>query len=462
VVAVVAVLMMMMIFSTPIPFRTGTGGALKGRIRIYDVNKNAATFQLDNFTEFKLQMLNWANRFNIFCLLDNQHYTFTPASFECMLAVGCKRNIELPAGNAFEELQQFYDQKNCWLFGHLGYDLKNETEKLYSGNFDGIGFADMHFFEPEIVVQLNNCTVSFFCDDDAGEIFNAITRMPIVIPEITSTIGIKHRITKNDYVDTIKKLQQHILRGDCYEINFCQEFFAEDAIIDPIEVYHKLVQYSPNPFAALYKLNDKFCICASPERYLKKEGNTIFSQPIKGTSKRDLTNAAQDMQNKNYLAESEKEKSENVMVVDLVRNDLSKICKQGTVKVKELFGIYSFPQVHQLISTITGKVKDGLTLVDIIKATFPMGSMTGAPKKKVMELTEQYESTQRGLFSGSIGYIKPGGDFDFNVVIRSILYNSSSNYLSIQAGGAITFYSDAEKEYEECLLKMEAMRKVLE
>jgi para-aminobenzoate synthetase component I len=426
------------------------------------VDQYPQTFTVNNFTEFKIQMLNWTNRFNIFCLLDNQHYTFTPASFECMLAAGCKRNIELPAGNAFEQLQQFYGQKNCWLFGHLGYDLKNETEKLYSGNFDGIGFADMHFFEPEIVVQLNNHSVSFFCDGDAGEIFNAITALPIVIPETKSTIGIKNRITKDDYVGTIKKLQQHILRGDCYEINFCQEFFAEDAVIDPIEVYHKLVQYSPNPFAALYKLNDKFCICASPERYLKKEGDTIFSQPIKGTSKRDLTNAVQDVQNKNYLAESEKEKSENVMVVDLVRNDLSKICKQGMVKVKELFGVYSFPQVHQLISTITGQVKDGLTPVDIIKATFPMGSMTGAPKKRVMELAEQYEYTKRGLFSGSIGYIRPDGDFDFNVVIRSILYNSSSSYLSIQAGGAITFYSDAEKEYEECLLKMEAMRKVLE
>jgi para-aminobenzoate synthetase component I len=211
----------------------------------------------------------------------------------------------------------------------------------------------------------------------------------------------------------------------------------------------------------LYKLDDTFCICASPERYLKKEGHKIFSQPIKGTSKRDLVNAANDLQNKNYLSANEKEKSENVMVVDLVRNDLSKVCREGTVKVEELFGVYSFPQVHQMISTISGQLKDNVHWVDIIKATFPMGSMTGAPKKRVMELIEQYEKTKRGLFSGAIGYVNPDGDFDFNVVIRSIFYNASRKYLSFNAGSGITFYSDAEKEYEECLLKAAAMKKVV-
>ena len=165
---------------------------------------------------------------------------------------------------------------------------------------------------------------------------------------------------------------------------------------------------------------------------------------------------------KNYLLQSSKEKSENVMVVDLVRNDLSRICKAGSVKVDELFGLYSFPHVHQMISTISGDLADGLNWIDCIKASFPMGSMTGAPKKRVMELIEQYEQTKRGLFSGAIGYVKPGGDFDFNVVIRSILYNEADRYLSFQTGGGITYNSDAEKEYEESLLKAEAMMKVLE
>jgi para-aminobenzoate synthetase component I len=426
------------------------------------VNKNTATFQLDNFTEFRIQMLNWANRFNIFCLLDNQQYNFTAPAFECLLAVGCKKNITAQSGTAFEQLKGFSNENKGWLFGHLGYDLKNETEKLQSDNFDGAGFADMYFFVPEIVIKLTEKNVSIYCDGDAGKIFAAIQLEQAGIAESKQTVlEIKNRISKTDYIATIKKLQQHILQGDCYEINFCQEFFADNAIIDPLQVYHKLIQLSPNPFAALYKLNDKFCICASPERYLKKEGSKIFSQPIKGTSKRDLANAANDLQNKNYLSANEKEKSENVMVVDLVRNDLSKVCREGSVKVEELFGVYSFPQVHQMISTISGQVKDNVHWVDIIKATFPMGSMTGAPKKRVMELIEQYERTKRGLFSGAIGYINPDGDFDFNVVIRSIFYNAGSRYLSFNAGSGITFYSDAEKEYEECLLKADAMRRVV-
>ncbi len=427
------------------------------------MNRTPEIFALNNFTEFRIQMLNWANRFNIFCLLDNQHYNFSAPAFECLLAVGSKKNITIQYGYAFEKLKDFYKENNGWLFGHLGYDLKNETEKLSSANFDGIGFDDMHFFVPEVVIKLSEKEVHIFCEVSAKGIFDTIQSESLTIPvNKQSDLDIKNRISKSAYIDTIQKLQQHILRGDCYEINFCQEFFAEDAVIDPLYVYHKLIQLSPNPFAALYKLNDKFCICASPERYLKKEGNKIFSQPIKGTSKRDLVNKENDLQNKNYLSANEKEKSENVMVVDLVRNDLSKVCKEGTVKVDELFGVYSFPQVHQMISTISGQVKDNIDWVDIIKATFPMGSMTGAPKKKVMELIEHYEQTKRGLFSGAIGYINPAGDFDFNVVIRSIFYNASTRYLSFQAGGGITFYSDAEKEYEECLLKAEAMRKVLE
>ena len=161
---------------------------------------------------------------------------------------------------------------------------------------------------------------------------------------------------------------------------------------------------------------------------------------------------------KEELFHSDKDRSENVMVVDLVRNDLSKVCEEGTVKVDELYGIYSFPQVHQMISTVSGELKKNISFTEIIKATFPMGSMTGAPKKRVMELIEQYEKTKRGIFSGCLGYISPNGDFDFNVVIRSIMYNASSNYLSFQAGSAITFYSDPEKEWEECLLKAEAIK----
>ena len=191
-------------------------------------------------------------------------------------------------------------------------------------------------------------------------------------------------------------------------------------------------------------------ISATPERFPSRRGNKLISQPIKGTSSRKK-NPERDQQLKTELLKDEKERAENVMIVDLVRKDLTKSAKAGTVKVEELFGVYSFPQVHQMISTITGEVKEGVDLAAILQATFPMGSMTGAPKRKVMQLIEQYESTKRGIYSGAVGYISPEKDFDFNVVIRSILYNAKEKYLGYLVGGGITAYSEPENEDEECL-----------
>lgn len=407
-------------------------------------------------------MLNWANQFNIFCLLDNQQYTFDTPAFECILAAGSKKNISLSAGNALAQLQQLCNQRQGWLFGHLGYDLKNETENLTSSHPDSVGFADLHFFEPEYVIKLGKASVEIMGTDNAQAIFETIERCSATLaPMDKAGIQINTRFTQQEYIQAVQQLQQHIGRGDCYEVNFCQEFYAENTALDPLAVYQKLVELSPNPFAALYKVDGRFCLCASPERYLKKKGNLLFSQPIKGTARRHLLDDLKDEASKQYLKDSPKEKSENVMVVDLVRNDLSRICKQGSVKASELFGVYSFPQVHQMISTVSGELTGEEQFSDIIRATFPMGSMTGAPKKRVMELIEQYERTRRGLFSGAIGYIDPHGDFDFNVVIRSMLYNQPTGYLSFQTGSAITFYSDAEKEYEECMLKAGAMLSVL-
>jgi len=422
-------------------------------------------------------MLNWAYRFNIFCFLDNRQYAFSEPAFECMLAAGSEKQIEMNAGTAFDALKRFQAANpKDWLFGHLGYDLKNEMEKLHSGHPDGTGFADLCFFIPEILVQLSHSSVTITGNTDPKAVFSDILSCPDSIKKTKETrVAIQSRIPKKEYIDTIQTLRNHILRGDCYEINFCQEFFSEDAELDPLYVYHRLAEASPNPFSAFYRTGQRFCLCASPERYLKKTGNRIFSQPIKGTSKRHLQDPLKDEAQKKYLQESHKEKSENVMVVDLVRNDLSRVCRAGTVRVDELFGLYSFPQVHQMISTVSGELEEGVDWVDCIKTTFPMGSMTGAPKVKVMELIEKYESSRRGLFSGAIGYIKPGGaagpatenpvtepvDFDFNVVIRTLLFNAHDKYLSFQTGGAITFYSDPEKEYEECLLKGAVINSIL-
>ncbi len=428
------------------------------------MTRSFTSFPLSNFQETKLKMLNWANQFNICCLLDNHQYNLSHHRYECILAAGSLRSIKGEAGDSFSQLQKFVDDENDWIFGHLSYDLKNEIESLFSAGHDGIQFPDLFFFVPEFILQLDESVLAIgSCDDNHQSIFHQIMDCSSNIHTRSSLhADVRSRINRKQYVDAIERLKIHIRRGDCYEINFCQEFYAEDVSINPISIYHSLGAASPNPYSAFYKLEDKFLLCASPERYLKKTGLNILSQPIKGTWERNTTNDKEDELNRSLLSTSSKDRSENVMVVDLVRNDLSKVCKEGSVKVDELFGVYKFPQLYQMISTVSGTLNPGISITDIVKATFPMGSMTGAPKKKVMELIEQYEVTRRGIFSGTVGYISPDKDFDFNVVIRSIMYNSSSRYLSFQAGSGITFYSDPETEYNECLLKAKAIKKVLE
>jgi para-aminobenzoate synthetase component 1 len=406
--------------------------------------------------------LNWCNQFNICCFLDDHHYGITPHTYECLLGAGAVHILHTEAGSAFDQLKHFSNQHHDWLFGHFAYDLKNETESLSSSHPDNVGFPDLFFYVPETVIQLSENEMIISCvTHQPSEVFDEICKTTIARDIEHAPININSRFSKEEYLQVIAALQKHILRGDCYEINFCQEFFAEQAQIDPLTVYTALTAVSPNPFTAFYKIDNKYLLCASPERYLKKTGNTVISQPMKGTWHRDHSSAHADEEKKEQLLNSEKDRTENVMIVDLVRNDLSKICEESSVKVDELFGIYSFPQVHQMVSTVSGVLKPGLHWTEAIRATFPMGSMTGAPKKRVMELIEQYERTRRGIFSGAVGYVTPQRDFDFNVVIRSILYNKASLYLSYQVGSGITFYSNAENEYEECLLKAAAISKVL-
>ncbi len=413
----------------------------------------------------KEKVLNWTQQFNTFCFLDNNQYRISPHTQECLLAAGIKSDFTAEPGIGLTQLQGFIDsKKGKWLLGHINYDLKNELEHLSSAHQDLIQFPDFFFFEPLVMIRLSEEQMIIEAEEPQ-KVFSEINDVVLALADEsqqTNKAIVKNRIPKEEYISIIRRLQQHILRGDCYEINFCQEFFAEHAEIDPLSIYKELSDISPNPFSALYRLKDKWLLCASPERFLKKEGKKILTQPIKGTSKRIQGDDNKDEQNRNKLFLSDKDRSENVMIVDLMRNDLSKICEEGTVKVDELYGIYSFPQVHQMISTISGELKNDISFSEILKATFPMGSMTGAPKRRVMELIEQYEKTKRGIFSGAVGYISPTNDFDFNVVIRSIMYNNSTEYLSFQAGSAITFYSDPEKEWEECLLKAEAIKKIFQ
>lgn len=403
--------------------------------------------------------MSWVQQFNTFCFLDNHQYQLHPHTQECMLAAGIRRSVKASAGTALQQLQATLDKQPGWFFGHLAYELHSETEGTVSHLADRLGFPDLYFFEPEILICLSSDKL-IITAESPETVRQQIEKMPPRQVAPLQPVSFESRMSREQYLHTIENLQRHILRGDCYEINFCQEFFAADTSIDPLQVYEQLSQVSPNPFSALYRLENKWLICASPERFLKKQGDRLLSQPIKGTSPRVQNNEEQDSRNKGELYHSAKDRSENVMVVDLVRNDMSKVCREGSVKVDELYGIYSFPQVHQMISTISGEVADGQNFSSIIHATFPMGSMTGAPKKRVIQLIDQYETQRRGLFSGAVGYITPEGDFDFNVVIRSILYNDTTHYVSFPAGSGITYYSQPQAEWEECQLKAAAIKQI--
>lgn len=300
-------------------------------------------------------------------------------------------------------------------------------------------------------------------EDEAAADFNTIVNIDLLKesePERLTEVKIKLRIHKDEYHQKVTKLLEHIHRGDIYEANFCQEFFAEKTTINPFKTYQQLNEISEPPFATFIKIDELYVLSASPERYIRKEGSKIISQPIKGTAKR-YVNKIEDDKIAYDLARDEKERAENIMIVDLVRNDLSKIAKKGSVKVEELCGVHSFKQVHQLISTVVSEIEDAIHPVDVLKETYPMGSMTGAPKVSAMKIIEDLEETKRGLYSGTVGYFTPDGDFDFNVIIRSILYNEKEKYVSFSVGGAITAKSIPEKEYEECLLKAKAMKHVL-
>jgi para-aminobenzoate synthetase component 1 len=366
--------------------------------------------------------------------------------------------------NDIHQLKLFHDQIKDWMLGFLAYDVKNQLEDLTSENPDRIEMPDMYFFRPRYLFLFDGNTwqVGYLDEyDDEQSVVNYLAEFESIclFEEPLGEIKLNHQVSHKEYLEAIQKVLWHIQRGDVYELNYCMEFFIQDVDLMPQCIYERLKNISPTPFSSFIKYHDKFLMGASPERYLKKEGKRIVSQPIKGTSPRD-TNPFVDRANKRYLLNSEKEQAENIMITDLVRNDLSRVAKRGSVKVEELCGIYSFKQVHQMISTISAELDEDKNWLDAITTSFPMGSMTGAPKLSAMQLIEKYESSKRGVYSGAVGYVSPEGDFDFNVVIRSVLYNRKKQCASFMVGGAITNQSDPQMEYEECLLKASAIMKV--
>ena len=435
------------------------------------MQRTTRTYSIKSISNLNEKLLQWAQQYETAVWLDSNHHNQGYTSFHSILAVDEFTSIQTDVVNAFEKLKEYQSITQDYLFGYLSYDVKNATENLTSTNSDGLGFAELFFFQPQKILFIKNDSIEFqyltMVDDEIDTDFEAICTQEIKQKNTTSTrlenggnIVIKPRIQKQDYLFKVGEILEHIHKGDIYEANFCQEFYAENTRINPLDIYEDLNTISEAPFATFLKIDNQYLLCASPERYLKKEGAKIISQPIKGTAKR-LVDLQEDQKTATALSKDIKERSENIMIVDLVRNDLSKSAKKGSVRVEELCKVSSFKQVHQMISTVVSELKDDVHLVDVIKDTFPMGSMTGAPKISAMKIIETLEETKRGLYSGTVGYFTPMGNFDFNVVIRSILYNSEKKYLSFSVGSAITAKSTPEKEYEECLLKAKAMQFVL-
>ncbi len=419
-----------------------------------------------NPQQFKQQLLTWSQTYREVTFLDSNDHNDSYSEYDCVLAVDAFTSLKTDYFNAFLDIKQYQQTTQDWLFGYLSYDLKNDVEVLYSANHDGLEFPDLFFFQPKKLFLLkgNDLEIQYLamCEDELEDDFLNIQNVAVnASATIPDSIDIQQRIGKEKYLDKVNALLQRIHHGDIYEVNFCMEFYAENATINPLEKFQKLNQISQPPFAVFFKNNSHYLLSASPERYIKKAGNQIVSQPIKGTAKR-FEDEKEDERSKMNLQQDPKERAENIMITDLVRNDLSRTAEKGSVSVSELCGIYSFRQVHQMISTITSTLRSDYTATDVLRTTFPMGSMTGAPKVSALKIIEDIEESKRGLYSGAVGYFSPQGDFDFNVVIRSILYNQEKKYVSFSVGSAITSLSIPEKEYEECMLKAKAMFEVLQ
>jgi len=382
--------------------------------------------------------------------------------WDLLAGIGVSHRLEIPfdqfSGDPFGRLQHFVNKHNKWCFFHMTYDQKNAVERLTSGNYDRIGFPELVAFVPQAVIGVKENQLYGIGDQ---KVIASISSGTAPAPTALSPTTITPRITRRQYLEAVKAIKRHIRLGDIYELNYCQEFFGTlSGDFSSEALWHRLFHAAQAPFSAYYRWGHHLLCSASPERFLQRRGDLLISQPMKGTIRRGALPGEDQMLKEKLLADL-KERAENVMIVDLVRNDLSRVASRGSVKVEELFGIYTFATVHQMISTITAELEAGRDLSDILRATFPMGSMTGAPKIRAMELAEQYELSRRGLFSGCVGYITPDGDFDMNVIIRSIICDLREQVCSLQAGGAITEASVPEEEYDESMLKGAALIRAL-
>lgn len=416
------------------------------------------TITLTNVQEFKQKALRWSSQFNHVILFDSNHYSLDRYSkMEWTLAVDAMYFVQ-PTSNYFSALEEFQQQHtNEFICGFWRYDVMDAAIQREVEAIDGLGFPALFYFQPRYIFELNGNALTVNRNyPETYEILDRIQAVEIESNECEDEILFTERTTKREYIHQVDQIKKHIEEGDFYELNYCTEVIAERSIISPISVFEQLNVNAEAPFSSFVKFKNSYLLCASPERFLCKRGNKIVSQPIKGTIRRGK-NEEEDECLKNELLHSEKERAENVMIVDLVRNDLTMYAETGSVSVEELFGIYTFKTVHQMISTISATLLQEDDIVNAIQNAFPMGSMTGAPKLEVRKYIANNECFKRGLFSGAVGYFDAAGDFDSNVVIRSVLYDSIKQTIVIRTGGAITYDSVPEQEYDEIVLKRSAL-----
>lgn len=346
-------------------------------------------------------------------------------------------------------LKKFRKSTTC-IFGFIGYDLAVQAGARDPENRSYYHVPDLFFMEPAYLFRIDKNSVEQLMGGD-------IKPVKSYKPAGFSLQDVSPMLSKDDYTRTVRHIKHLIAEGDFYELNFSYPISGSFEG-RPYELYRSMREISPVPFASYVEIEgDNLSVCcSSPERFLRKKNKKIISEPIKGTSARGAS-AEEDSRFRDEL-KSEKNEAENLMIVDLVRHDLSAVCEPGSIEVSKLFEIQTFGTVHQLISRVEGTITAGADPVDVIRACFPMGSMTGAPKIRVMQRTEQLENYRRGIYSGTIGYITPDGDFDFNVVIRSAII--SGNKLVYPVGGAITGDSDPDEEWDETVMKSKVLRMV--
>ena len=416
------------------------------------------SYSLKNKDLFVKKIVNFSSDQSHFTLL-NSNDNFD--DYELIIAYGAESFLQ-SSKNSLKKIDKYIDKVNDWIFGYLSYDLKNEIENLTDLNKDVFNLPNLYFYQPKVIWLIKDEKAEIYSlnEKNLNEDWDHINSIDYKDCTEKSSVDLITRTSKQEYIRKIKNIKKRILQGDCYEMNYCFDMYSKNKTINPYKTYIKLNDYTRSPMSTFFKLNQLYLLSSSPERFIKRINRKIISQPIKGTAKRGL-DSKEDEKIKNTLLSSPKELSENHMIVDLVRNDLSRVAEKGSVKVKNLNKLNTFKRVHQLISTIEAEIASETKFSKIITGMFPMGSMTGAPKIESMNIIDEYESTKRGLYSGSIGYIKPNKDFDFNVVIRSIIYDKLLKEINVSIGSAITFKSDPESEFEECLLKAEPMIKSL-